>query len=72
MALIIAERIRAIVADAVVQGEFGQLQFTVSIGVAEAIDEESFAQLVNRADSAMYEAKKKGRNRVECYVEVAK
>ena len=72
VALIIAERIRAIVADAVVQGEFGQLQFTVSIGVAEAIDEESFAQLVNRADSAMYEAKKKGRNRVECYVEVAK
>lgn len=71
-ALIIAERMRASVADAVVQGDFGRVQFTVSIGVAEAMEEDSFMQLVNRADNAMYEAKRKGRNRVEYYVEPAK
>ncbi|HUY63523.1 MAG TPA: GGDEF domain-containing protein [Acidimicrobiales bacterium] len=37
---------------------------TISIGVAEAWPDETFAQAVNRADEALRSAKAKGRNRV--------
>jgi len=64
-ALKVAERLRATVAAEVVEGAFGQLQFTVSIGVAAALDREQFDQLIARADQTMYTAKNNGRNRVE-------
>lgn len=39
---------------------------TVSVGVADfaAVDAGSFARLLARADTALYEAKQSGRNRV--------
>ncbi len=37
---------------------------TISLGVAELKQEESFEDWLNRADAAMYEAKRAGRNRV--------
>lgn len=40
------------------------VQATISIGVAQHRPEETTAQLVHRADRAMYEAKRQGRNRV--------
>jgi diguanylate cyclase (GGDEF)-like protein len=37
---------------------------TISIGVAEALPEESSASLLARADGALYKAKRNGRNQV--------
>jgi diguanylate cyclase (GGDEF)-like protein len=42
----------------------GSIECTVSMGVAERRDGETRHQLVDRADTALYEAKQRGRNRV--------
>lgn len=60
-ALTLAERIRAQVAS----GEFpGQRRMSVSIGVATLAPGETAESLVKRADAALYESKRGGRNRV--------
>jgi diguanylate cyclase (GGDEF)-like protein len=65
-ARVVAERIRQHVADTSVETEHGPLVTTVSIGVAEiekdAVDLDA---LLNRADKAMYAAKKAGKNQVQ-------
>lgn len=60
-----AERIRqAIELLRVSAPEGGQIRFTVSVGVAEASrDASSIELLLQRADEALYEAKRRGRNR---------
>jgi len=63
---ITAERLRARVAQMVFVSDQGPLNVTVSVGVACAQPEnEGFAALLVRADSALYAAKQAGRNRVE-------
>lgn len=57
-----AERLRLTVAAADFQEN---RDITVSIGVAELRPEESWENWVKRADDSLYEAKGKGRNRVE-------
>jgi diguanylate cyclase (GGDEF)-like protein len=61
-ALLIAEKIRCRIEverfDALETG----LQVTVSIGCAEMNSSEGLDQLVARADCALYEAKRQGRN----------
>ncbi len=42
-------------------------KITVSIGVAEYKDDQSSEAIINRADKALYRAKRAGRNRVEKY-----
>jgi len=62
----VAERIRRLVeADSVQSLEDGEFRFTISVGVAE-LDEldGSGAELLARADTALYQAKEGGRNRV--------
>lgn len=60
-ALALAERIRA----SVEQGEFpSRRRMTVSIGVAALEQGEGAEALVKRADTALYESKRAGRNRV--------
>lgn len=51
--------------------EEGVLNVTISLGVAKASHEtaETFQQLLNKADQALYAAKKAGRNRAEAYEE---
>lgn len=61
-----AERIRSAVAAARFEdGERDDLRITISIGVAAAGEDASYADLVRRADEAVYKAKASGRNRVQ-------
>ena len=60
-ALLVAERLRAGLQARADDG----FEFTVSIGVAMARTEESLADMMRRADAALYRAKRGGRNRVE-------
>jgi diguanylate cyclase (GGDEF)-like protein len=44
----------------------GLINTSMSIGLTLGRDEESVDELVDRADAAMYEAKRNGRNQVNC------
>ena len=61
----LAERIREIIESSTFQN-VGKV--TVSFGVTEFRENDTEDSLIKRADDAMYEAKKKGRNRVEVTV----
>ena len=63
MAMEIAERLR----DAVASSD-GTPQVTISLGVSEWMEGDSFATLSKRADESLYRAKEGGRNRVEVAV----
>jgi diguanylate cyclase (GGDEF)-like protein len=63
-ARLVAERVRKAVADARVPSEHGPIEFTVSIGLATCSDETPLAEAIERADKALYAAKRDGRNRV--------
>lgn len=69
-AAIFAERLRAIVATLVVEGREGiQSNVSSSFGVAACTaEQQGFEQVLSNADKALYLAKKKGRNRVECFL----
>jgi diguanylate cyclase (GGDEF)-like protein len=62
-----AERLRKGIEDLVVTMPSGELiQFTASLGVAQGSDQDTdLAALLRRADQALYQAKRNGRNRVE-------
>nr|WP_281396674.1 GGDEF domain-containing protein [Roseospira visakhapatnamensis] len=61
----IAERLReATAVCAVGLPDGGTVTFTASFGVAEHEPDESLDSLLHRADNALYEAKRTGRNRV--------
>ncbi len=67
VAEMVAERLRGKIADIpfAVSADVGSLEVTVSIGVALTIgDGDTAANLLERADKAMYEAKEGGRNRI--------
>jgi diguanylate cyclase (GGDEF)-like protein/PAS domain S-box-containing protein len=67
-ASIIAERLRKIVNDNVLVYNEQKINFTVSIGVAQYKDGETTIDApLGRADSAVYDAKKTGRNRISVY-----
>ncbi|MGL6041939.1 MAG: diguanylate cyclase, partial [Deefgea sp.] len=63
----VAERIRKRIENFEWQQFHPDLKVTSSIGVAEMHDETNAAELLNCADQALYQAKDKGRNRVEFY-----
>lgn len=67
-ALRIAERIRLRIAEASIKWEQNVASVTVSIGIAMlASDVAGVETLIDRADRALYDAKAKGRNRVEVF-----
>ncbi len=65
LAVRVAERLGASVAEKPFKTSYDEIRVTVSIGVA-ALDENTphFEALIARADQALYIAKHKGRNRV--------
>jgi len=63
-AIHVAERIRRAVADLNIPAHEEGASITVSIGVAAFLPGEGSADLVRRADEALYRAKNEGRNRV--------
>ena len=65
-AIVVAERIRAVIEALAVETEQGQVCFTISIGVTMLSDaEESNNELMKQADELLYRAKQNGRNRIE-------
>lgn len=63
----VAERLRNTVENTPIHTEAGGLRLTISLGVAEYSPStiQDLSTLIGRADQALYEAKRKGRNRVE-------
>ena len=65
----LAERLRRAIAAIELQAGGTSVKLTCSFGVAEVdVSTQSSADLVRRADKALYEAKRGGRNRVVCLV----
>lgn len=61
----VAERLRQEVGALTIEGSEGLLSPTVSLGLAQShSNEEDWADVIGRADAALYEAKRAGRNRV--------
>lgn len=61
-----AERLRAAIAETAIDAENVSLKVTISIGVSLlSPDDQVLDAVLKRADDAMYEAKRSGRNRVE-------
>ncbi|MCK6546801.1 diguanylate cyclase [Myxococcota bacterium] len=62
---LVAERIRERIEREVIEGEFGRVRVTASLGVATwPANAGVMEDLLEAADQALYEAKRKGRNRV--------
>jgi diguanylate cyclase (GGDEF)-like protein len=67
-ALQVADRLRQDIESMHIPTPYGNLNVTVSIGVAELCDEvQDLSMLLDRADQAEHEAKEHGRNRVEIW-----
>jgi diguanylate cyclase (GGDEF)-like protein len=61
----ICNRIRDVIAEKPVRVGKASIPLTVSQGVITGIGQETMDELVHQADQGMYQAKEKGRNRVE-------
>ena len=57
----VAEKIRKVVENY----NFKGIKVTISLGVSEIIENEQIEYAIKRADEALYEAKKSGRNQVK-------
>ncbi len=69
-AALIAERVRQSFTDHRFVSAAGDFSITVSAGVANATEGQSdFSMLLRQADTALYEAKREGRNRIIFFVE---
>ncbi|VXC01077.1 bifunctional diguanylate cyclase/phosphodiesterase [Massilia sp. 9I] len=66
-AVVLAERVRRVIAELRCRDNGGDITLTVSVGVAEYRLGEAVAQAIGRADEALYVAKSLGRNRVQCH-----
>lgn len=60
----VAERVRARIHDDTMHSGNRQITLSLSLGIAQADPSDSVDSLIERADAALYEAKRTGRNRV--------
>jgi len=63
-AAFLAERIRSRIASSVIEFENKDINVTVSLGIAQLNTNEQNASFFSRADKALYDAKRSGKNRV--------
>ena len=63
-ALILAERFRHVIEEMVTPCQANTIKVTISLGVSDAIPDDSAENLLKRADDALYQAKNSGRNRI--------
>ncbi|MCW8932726.1 MAG: sensor domain-containing diguanylate cyclase [Gammaproteobacteria bacterium] len=61
----VAENIRQAVENHDVKFAGNSLSITLSLGIATMLENETANELVNRSDKVLYQAKQKGRNRIE-------
>jgi diguanylate cyclase (GGDEF)-like protein len=70
--LMAAQEITLRLRDQIEQNRFGEIgRQTASFGLAELHEHDSLHSIVDRADTALYRAKKMGRNRVEVSAELS-
>ena len=67
-ALVMAERLRKQVAGIVIEHKLGLVRITVSIGATCILANDNAKAVLHRADTALYEAKDKGRNQTCWFV----
>ena len=60
----VAERLRKIIQNRKIHTNEAEIKVTASFGVAQAKKDDSIETLIDRADKALYEAKKTGKNKV--------
>ncbi|MEA5445917.1 GGDEF domain-containing protein [Gammaproteobacteria bacterium AB-CW1] len=65
-AYLVAEKVRQVVGNQDFKTSAGRLSLTISLGLAINEGTEDAEAVVTRADKALYEAKRNGRNRTEC------
>jgi diguanylate cyclase (GGDEF)-like protein len=66
----LAETLRTAVESTLIEVDGVRVKITASIGVAvKGCDQQSIQEIQQKADQAMYEAKRNGRNRVSCFGE---
>ncbi len=65
-ALLISERVRKNVEEVKVLSNSHEIKITISLGVSQsAVEDQNVDEIFIRADTAMYNAKKEGRNRIK-------
>jgi diguanylate cyclase (GGDEF)-like protein len=63
---VLAERMRQDIEKLVTEDQLTSIRVTISIGIALLADDDNIETILKKADLALYQAKKEGRNRVCC------
>lgn len=63
-AMLVADKLRKLIADSSFNGKTASVDVTLSLGVAELAAKQTWVEWLNAADTALLEAKRKGRNQV--------